>query len=330
MKPVIWGVLGVSTHYQLRVHVPVSMSSELEFRAVASRSLERAREAAARLGIPRAYGSYEELLGDREVEAVYIPLPNHLHAAWVKKAADAGKHVLCEKPFALNAEEAAEAVDHARRRGVLLMEAFMYRMHPQWQRAREIVRTGELGEVHAIHTIFTYSNLDPTNIRNIAEVGGGVLYDIGCYAVSASRFLLDREPLRVVSLVRRDPRFTTDTLTSAILEFDGGARALFTVGSQTHPCQRVQVLGSLGALTVMLAFNAYPDVPEELEVVTSLGTRTIGLPVADQYGLLFDAFSRAVRAGGPVPTDPGDAVANMKVLDAVTRSERSGGWEPVG
>jgi predicted dehydrogenase len=329
MKPVTWGILGVSTHYRLRVHAPLSRSAELTVRAIASRSAERAREAAASFAIPRAYGSYEELLADREVEAVYIPLPNHLHAAWVKKAADAGKHVLCEKPFALNAEEAAEAVDHARRRGVLLMEAFMYRLHPQWQRAREILRTGELGAVHAVHTIFTYANLDPANIRNIAEAGGGALYDIGCYAVSASRFLLDREPLRVAALVRRDPRFSTDALASAILDF-GGARALFTVGTQTFPFQRVQVFGSSGALTVTLPFNAYPDVPEELVVQTSIGTRTIALAVADQYGLLFEAFSRAVRAGGPVPTDPADAVANMKVLDAVTRSERSGGWERVG
>ncbi len=328
MKPVIWGILGVSGHYKLRVHVPLSKSSEVEVRAIASRTAARAQEAAAALGIPRAFGSYEELLADREIEAVYIPLPNDAHASWVKRAADAGKHVLCEKPFAMNAAEAADAIECARRRGVLVMEAFMYKFHPQWQRAREIVRIGELGTIHAVHTTFSYSLADPTNIRNILSDGGGAVYDIGCYAVSAPRFLLGREPSRVTALVRRDPQMKTDVLSSAILDFDG-PRALYTVGTQSFPFQRVEVLGSSGALTVLLPFNAYPDVPERLVVQTGVGERTIYAPICDQYALLFEAFSRAVRAGGPTPVDPADAVANMRVLDALARSERSGGWERV-
>ncbi len=328
MKPVIWGVLSVSGHYILRVHTPLAASSLIDVRAISSRDRRRADEAARRLGIPKAYGSYEELLADKEIEAVYIPLPNDLHASWVKKAADAGKHVLCEKPFAMDAREAEEAIRYAEKKGVLVMEAFMYRFHPIWQRAREIVRTGELGEIHAIQTVFSYSLSDPRNIRNIPANGGGGIPDIGCYAVSSARFLLDREPSRAVSLFHRDPVFKTDILSSAILDF-GRTRALFTVATQTFPAQRVDVFGSGGSLSLPLCFNIYPDVAMELHVTTSLGTRTVTPPPADQYALLFEGFSRAVREGGPVPYPPQDAINNMKVLDTLFRSEKSGHWETV-
>lgn len=329
MKPVVWGILSVSTHYRQRVHTYLSRSPLVEVRAIASRSRDKAAVEAKNLGIPQAYGSYEELLADRAIEAVYIPLPNHMHAEWVKKAADAGKHVLCEKPFAMNAAEAADAIRHAERKGVLLMEAFMYRFHPQWIRAREIMRSGEIGQVHAVHTLFTYMLKDPTNIRNILAAGGGALPDIGCYAVSSARFLLGREPRRVMSLVQRDPTLKTDVLTSGILDF-GGPRCLFTVATQSSAVQRVDVLGSDGTLTVHLPFNAYPDVPLQLTVSTGVGTRTIDNPVADQYVGMYEAFSRAVREGTPVPTLPQDALDNMKVLDALLRSETSGIWEAVG
>jgi predicted dehydrogenase len=328
MKPVVWGVLSVSGHYRLRVHDPVRKSGLMEVRAIASRSAEKAAAAALGLGIPVSYGSYEELLADRSIEAVYIPLPNNLHAEWVKKAADAGKHILCEKPFAMDAGQAAEAVRYARSKGVLLMEAFMYRFHPLWQRAREIVRTGEIGAVNAIHTVFTYSNADPKNIRNIPETGGGGIPDIGCYAVSSTRFLLGREPTRVLSLVHRDPIFETDILSSAVLDF-GVTRALFTVSTQSFPAQRVDVFGSSGSLSLPQCFNIFPDVPAQLHVTTGLGLRTVVLPAVDQYGLLFEEFSKAVRSGGPVPFPPEDAVSNMKVLDAIFRSEKSGSWEKV-
>jgi predicted dehydrogenase len=326
MKPVSWGVLSVSGHYILRVHAPISRSSILEMKAIASRSEQKAAEAARSLGIPKSYGSYEELLADREIEAVYIPLPNHLHAQWVKKAADAGKHILCEKPFAMDAAEAADAVAYAEAKGVLLMEAFMYRFHPLWQRAREIVRTGEIGAIHAIQSVFTYSNTDPRNIRNIPETGGGGIPDIGCYAVSSARFLLQREPVRVIGLIHRDPALKTDTLSSAILDF-GGVRALFTVATQTFPAQRVEVFGSSGSISLPQCFNIFPDVPSEFIVKTQAGPRAVSHPAVDQYALLFEAFSAAVRKGGPVPFPPQDAVANMKVLDALFRSEKSGNWE---
>lgn len=329
MKPVVWGVLSVSAHYKLRVHTPIGKSALIEMRAVASRSRQKAEAASRALGIPKAYGSYEELLADREIEAVYIPLPNHMHAEWVKKAADAGKHVLCEKPFAIDAREAEEAVEHAQKKGVLLMEAGMYRFHPMWQRAREIIQTGELGDIHAIHAIFSYSLADPKNIRNILDVGGGGIPDIGYYTVSSARYLLGAEPQRVVSLVQRDPVLKTDTLSSAILDF-GKTRALFTVATQTFPAQSVQVFGSGGALFIPGCFNIYPDVPVSFTATTGLGARTISFPAVDQYSLLFEGFSRAVREGGPVPFAPQDAVNTMKVIDALFRSEKSGGWVKVG
>jgi predicted dehydrogenase len=209
-----------------------------------------------------------------------------------------------------------------------VMEAFMYRYHPQWKRTRELVKAGEIGPVHSISTIFTYDLKDPHNIRNILAVGGGGIPDIGCYAVSSARYLLGREPERVISLVHRDPVMGTDILSTGILDF-GHARCQFTVGTQTHPWQRVEVVGSGGGITVLLPFNAYPDVPLQISVTTGLGTRQIYTPATDQYVEMFEAFSRAVRDSAPVPTPPRDAIDNMKALDALFKSEKSGGWEKV-
>jgi predicted dehydrogenase len=329
MKPVVWGVLGVSGHFRLRLQLPLRDSPLIELRAVASRSPEKARAAAAEFGMAAAYGSYEELLGDPRIEAVYIPLPNHLHAEWVIKAADAGKHVLCEKPFALNAAQAAEAVAHARAKGVLVMEAFMYKLHPQWRRVKDLLKVGEIGSLVAVQTYFAFNNRDPNNIRNIQSAGGGALYDIGSYAVSSARFILGREPLRVQSLVQRDPEFKTDRLCSAMLDF-GGVRAVFTVSTQSHPHQRVDIVGSNGMITLHLPFNMHPDVPAQVSVATGPRTRELFLGPRDQYTELFEGFSRAVRGEAPLPVEPEDAVLNMRVLDALFRSEKSGAWETVG
>lgn len=328
MKPVIWGVLSAARHFSYRIRPALKGSSTTELAAIASRTLEKAERAAREMSIPKAYGSYEELLADARIEAVYIPLPNHLHAEWVKKAADAGKHILCEKPFGMNAEDTRQSIAHAQEKGVLVMEAFMYRFHPQWRRVRELVAIGEIGAVRAVHAIFCYSNMDPANIRNILAAGGGAIPDIGCYAVSSARFILGREPSRAISLVARDPVFKTDVVSSAILDF-GDARALFTVSTQARPTQSVEVLGTGGAIRVHLPFNASSDVPQEVTVTTGLEARTVQFPVVDQYAVMFDEMSRAIRAGGPVPTDPRDAVDNMKVLDALFRSEKSGAWEKV-
>jgi len=328
MKAVRWGVLGIGKHFVQRVLPGLQGSPLLEVAAVASRDPARARETAGRFGIPSAYGSYEELLADRSLEAVFIALPNHLHAEWVRNSADSGKHVLCEKPLAMDAGQAQASLEHCRKKGVRLMEAFMYRFHPQWRRAFELVRFGEIGALRAVHTGFGYFNADPSNIRNVLDYGGGALLDIGCYAVSVPRLLFQAEPLRVVSLVSRDPALKTDVLSSAILDF-GQGRATFTVGTQVFSHQGVEAVGSGGRIAVEVPFNMYPDRPGRLTVSTGVGTREPQTPAADHYGLEFEAFSRALREDQPVPTPPEDAVANMKVLDALLASERSGGWERI-
>ena len=328
MKPVRWGVLGIGKHFVQRVLPPLQGSAIVEVAAVASRDLGRARETAGRFGIPAAYGSYEDLVADRSLEAVFIALPNHLHAEWIRRAADAGKQVLCEKPLAMDAGQAQACLEHCRKKGVRLMEAFMYRFHPQWRRALELVRIGEIGALRAVHTGFGYSNHDPANIRNVLDYGGGALMDIGCYAVSVARLLFQAEPARVVSLVSRDPVFKTDVLSSAILDF-GQGRATFTVGTQVFSNQGVEAVGTGGRIHVQVPFNMYPDSPARLTVTTGVGEREPVMAAADQYGLEFEAFSRALREDRPVPTPPEDAVANLKVLDALLASERSGGWEKI-
>jgi len=295
---------------------------------IASRDPEKARAASEKYDIPRYYRSYDELLRDSSIEAVYIPLPNHLHLEWIKKSADAGKHIVCEKPLTMNASEAAEAVDYAEQKGVLLMEAFMYRFHPQWTRVRELVMIGHIGDVQAVQTFFSYDNDDPENIRNKLETGGGAILDIGCYAVSVARFIFDAEPLRIVSLAKRDPGFKTDILCSALLDF-GGRHSVFTVGTQIFPFQTVEIVGTGGRIHIDIPFNTYPDVPAVVTVTTSIGTRVLENGPEDHYRTQFERFSEAIRTNRPSPIPSTDALRNMQVLDAFFRSERSGGWEDI-
>jgi len=333
MDPVRWGILSVSDHYGLRIHTPLSHLAEARVVAIASRGAGRAAEAAARLGIPKSYGSYAELIADPEIEAVYMPLPNNLHAEWAAAAMKAGKHVLCEKPVAMDAPQARAMAATAEETGKLLMEAFMYRFHPQWVRAAEIVASGELGDLRAIQSWFTYSNADPSNIRNRTETGGGALYDIGCYAVSSARFLVKAargaaaEPGRALYLADRDPSFGTDVLGTGVLDFGSSLRSTFHIGTQTYPVQRVEAVGTRGSLAVVLPFNAFPDVSLALEVSTGLGTRRVEAGPVDQYGLMFAAVSKAIREGRPAPTPIEDGVGNMAAIDALFRSEKSGTWE---
>ncbi len=334
MERVSWGILSVSGHYKLRVHGPLSRLPEARIAAIASRDRARAESAAAALGIPEAYGSYEELLADPGIDAVYIPLPNDLHAEWAIAALRAGKHVLCEKPMAMDAAQAASMAAAARSSGRLLMEAFMYKFHPQWRRAAEILSSGEIGSPRAIHAWFSYANADPKNIRNKAENGGGALYDIGCYAVSSARFIAAAagigEPERAMALVERDGASGTDVLSSGILDFGpGGPRSSFHVSTRAFPGQRVEALGERGRITIPLPFNMYGDVPAILEVDTGLGSRRLELGPADQYGLMFAAFSKAVREGSPAPYTAEDGIRGMAALDALFRSATSGAWEKV-
>jgi len=306
-------------------------SARCDVRAIASRDLDKARAAAAALGIPVAYGSYEDLLNDEAIDAVYISLPNHLHVPWSIRALEAGKHVLCEKPIGLNTAEAEQLLGTSHRHPQLkVMEAFMYRHHPQWQKVQSLVRTGAIGELRAVQSAFSYHNVDPGNVRNQADIGGGALMDIGCYGVSLSRFLFGAEPARVVSAIARDPVFHTDTLTSALLEFAGG-HASFTCSTQLVPYQRVNVFGTDGRIELEIPFNAPPDAPHRLWVHARGGevTESVVGP-HDQYTIQGDLFSQAIAEDGPVPTPLEDAVANMRTIDALFRSASRGGWEAVG
>jgi predicted dehydrogenase len=331
MKKIRWGVLGAARIARTKVIPAMQRSQECEVIALASRSLENARTAAAALAIPRAYGSYEALLADPDVDAVYNPLPNHLHVPWSIRAAEAGKHVLCEKPIALDADQARTLVAARDRTGVLIQEAFMVRTHPQWRAVREEVRGGRLGELRALEMVFSYFNRDPANVRNVAGIGGGALMDIGCYPVVLSRFLFGEEPRRVIATLDRDPEFGTDRLTSALLEFSGG-HSVFTCSTQLVPFQRMQVLGTRGRIEVEIPVNTPPDRPARLFVddgrdVLGTGVEIRTFEACDQYTLQGDQFARAIREGGPAPVPLEDAVANMEVLDALVRSSRTGAWE---
>ena len=328
MENVKWGVLGVSTHFIKRIMLPMQKSNKVNLYGIASRNREKARATAKRFGIRKAYSGYEELLSDPEIEAVYLPLPNNLHVVWIKKAADHGKHILCEKPLALNAPEAEEAINYAKSKKVLIMEAFMYRFHPQWKRAIELVRIGEIGKINFVQCTFTYNNPDPANIRNKPEMGGGSIYDIGCYAVSTARFIMEREPSRVVSIVERDKEFKTDSRVGGMLDF-GDAHALFSVGTRTYPYQVVEIFGTSGYIRIKIPFNTFSDVPAEVEVSTKIGFRELLTEPVDHYQLEFEAFSAAVREGRDVPVSPADAVNNLKVMDALFRSGERGTWEIV-
>jgi predicted dehydrogenase len=331
MTKVRWGVLGVAKIATKKVIPAMQRGQWSQVTAIASRDLGKARAAAAELGIARAYGSYEELLADPEVEAVYNPLPNHLHVPWSVKAAEAGKHVLCEKPIALSVAGTHELIAARDRTGVRIGEAFMVRSHPQWRRARELAQSGAIGELRAVLAAFSYFNRDPANIRNIADVGGGGLMDIGCYPIQISRFLFGREPSRVCGLFERDPEMKVDRLTSGMLDF-GSGQAVFTCSTQMVPYQRVQILGTKGRVDVEIPFNAPPDQACRIFVddgadLAGASARPESFPACDQYTLQGDEFSRAVREGGDVPTPLEDSIRNMAVIEGMFRSEGSGRWE---
>ena len=333
MEPVRFGIISTAKIGIGKVISGMQKSRHCRIEAIASRDLGRARAAAQALGIPKAYGSYAELLEDPDVEAVYNPLPNHLHVPISIEAAAAGKHVLCEKPIALTAEEAEkliEARDHA---GVLVQEAFMVRYHPQWRRTRELVRAGRIGELRVVQGSFSYMNVDPANVRNQAGIGGGGLYDIGCYPIAAARFLFEAEPTRVAAQIERDPSFRTDRLTSALLAFPTG-QALFVCSTQLVPYQRMQIFGNKGRIEVEIPFNAPPDrrcriFVDDGSQLADASAETMSFDVIDQYALQGDAFAQAIREGTPLEFPLETAVQNMRVVDAIFRSGRSGRWEQV-
>jgi predicted dehydrogenase len=329
-----WGVISTAKIGVEKVIPGMRKSRFARVAAIASRDVEKAKQAAAALGIPTAHGSYEALLADPTIEAIYNPLPNHLHVPWTVRAMEAGKHVLCEKPIALHAAEAEKLVEARARTGKQVLEAFMVRQHPQWLKTRELIRAGRIGEVGVVQTALCYYNVDPNNIRNRADIGGGSLYDVGCYAIATARFLFGIEPLRAVSLIDRDPQMHTDRLTSGIVEFSQGRRLVFTSSTQLARYQRVQVLGTKGRIEVEIPMNAPPDQPtrifiDDASTLDGSGIVTEVFPICDQYSLQADEAVRFFRGEIPAAFPIEDAVRNMAVIDALYRSGGSGKWEAV-
>ena len=326
MSKVRWGVLSTAHIGTATVIPAMQQGAYCEIAAIASRDLEKAEAEAQRLGIPTAYGSYEELLADSQIDAIYNPLPNHLHVPWSIRALEAGKHVLCEKPIAPTVAEAQQLLDAARQHPDLkVMEAFMYRFHPQWQLARQMVREGRIGTLRSIDSFFSYYNDDPQNIRNIADVGGGGMLDIGCYNVSLSRFIFGAEPQRVSGIVEYDPQMKTDRLASGILDFGQGT-ATFTCSTQLAPYQRVNIFGTTGRIEIEIPFNAPANRPCKMWFQHGNELEEILLDTCNQYTLQGDQFSQAILNNTAVPTPLEDAIANLRVIEAVIRSAKSGAW----
>lgn len=331
MRKLRFGVLSTAKIAREKVIPPMQRTERCEVVALASRDLARGREVAGRLGIRTVYGSYEELLADPAIEAVYIPLPNHLHVPWSIKAAEAGKHVLCEKPIGITAADARSLIEARDRTGVRIQEAFMVRTHPQWLRAREIVEEGRLGELKAIYGHFSYHLTDPKNIRNVLGWGGGGLLDIGCYPITTSRLVTRAEPRRVAALLERDPEMGIDRLGSVLLDFPG-VQAIFTYATQLAPRQTMQLIGTRGRLEVEIPFNAPVDRPCRLLIYdgAELGLKvveTIEIPTCDQYGVMADAFAASIQDGTPQPVPLEDSLSNMRVIEAVLRAAESGRFE---
>jgi predicted dehydrogenase len=328
-----WGVISGARIADRKVIPAIQRSGKGVVEAIASRSEARAKELAGRHRIPRAYGSYEALLGDPEIDAIYNPLPNHLHVEWTIAALEAGKHVLCEKPLGMSAAEVERLRDV--RPDLHLMEAFMVRYHPQWLRARELARSGRIGELRAVHVFFSFWNRDPDNIRNVPAFGGGALMDIGCYGIVSGRFLFEAEPKRVVALIDRDPEFGTDRLSSAMADFGEGRHLSFLASTQLAAHQRVTACGTKGRIEIVVPFNAPPT--ETTRILIDDGSRLGGassveerLAPIDQYAEEADAFARAILGEEPPRYGREDAVRNMRILDALYRSAAAAGWEPTG
>jgi predicted dehydrogenase len=332
-RKVRWGILGTAAVAVKKVVPAMQQGDWSEVSAIASRDIAKASQAARRLGIPKAYGSYEELLADAEIEAVYNPLPNHLHVPWTTNAAAAGKHVLCEKPIALEVEEARQLLAVRDRTGVKIQEAFMVRTHPQWLATLALIKSGRIGTLRVINGFFSYFNRDPQNIRNKLEIGGGALLDIGCYPISMSRFIFGAEPRRVLGLIERDPETGIDRLTSALLDFPAG-QASFTCGTQLAPYQRMQICGTLGRIEVEIPFNAPVDKPTRIFIhngsdLAGNNPEVKEFAICDQYTIQGDLFSRAIRENSEQAIPLEDAVRNMATIDALFRSASAGKWEAV-
>ena len=329
MKKIRWGIISTASIGVAKVIPGMLKSSELEVAAISSRKLSTAKSWAAKLGIPKAYGSYEEMLADPDIDAVYNPLPNHLHVPLTLAAAKAGKHVLCEKPIAITAKEATRLRKIPKK--IIVAEAFMVRHALQWLEARRRVKAGEIGEVRAIQVMFSYFNRDAANVRNMADIGGGGLLDIGCYPITVSRYIFGAEPTRVAATIDYDPKFKTDRLVGGLADFGKGRHLSFTVSTQLAPFQRVQIMGTKGRIEVEIPFNAPPDKPNRIFVQgmdMNVG-EWISLPVTDQYMLEAEAFGRVIRKEEKHVWGIEDAIQSMKIIDAFFKAGKTGKWEKV-
>ncbi|MCC9625450.1 Gfo/Idh/MocA family oxidoreductase [Thalassospira sp. MA62] len=329
-----WGVISTAKIGTEKVIPAMQQSEKLEILAIAGRDLEKTRKVGENLRIPRVYGAYEELLADPSIDAIYNPLPNHLHVEWTIKALEAGKHVLCEKPIGLDTDDAKRLIDARDKSGKHVLEAFMIRHHPQWLEARKIIESGQIGDVTAVQSTFTYYNADPNNVRNKKDIGGGGLLDIGCYCIVGPRYLTAREPVRVVSLMDKDPKFGTDRLVSGMLDFGSGLQASFVCGTQSAAVQRVHVLGTEGRIEIMMPFNPIPENPAIIRVAGQKqpgldDAREIKFPITNHYTLQGDAATAIFKGESPVDYPIEDAIANMQILDAMNRSAKTGSWEMV-
>lgn len=332
MSRLKWGILSTANIGLKRILPAIEAGTRGELFAIASREQAKAKEIAARFGIPRHYGGYQALLDDPDVEAIYNPLPNHLHVEWTVKALKAGKHVLCEKPIALNAEQAAAIVRARDESGCKVLEAFMVRWHPQWQKVREWVRAGRIGSVGAIQSAFLFTTRDPKNVRNQADIGGGALYDVGCYPIVTARYVFGAEPERVIALIDRDPAMGVDRLTSGMLAFPGGKQLVFSSALQLAAYQRVTILGSEGRIDLAVPFT--PMLDHACRISLDSGKSLDGssavvetLSAVDQYALQCDGAVAVFRGEGEQEFPIEDAIATMRVIDALYRSARTGAWE---
>lgn len=324
-----WGVMGTAKIGVEKVIPGMKKAENVELVGIASRDRAKAKDAAKKLGFPKSYATYDELIHDPEIEAVYIPLPNDLHVAWSVKAAEAGKHVLCEKPLSMNVQDIKRLIRTRDKTGRKIAEAFMVHTHPQWLKARELTHTSEFGELRAIAGFFSYNNRDPKNIRNSKEHGGGGIFDIGTYPIHTSRFIFGEEPKRVCALVENDPNFKVDRLVSVIMEFPSG-QAIFTSSTQIVPYQRMQFFGTKRRLEIEIPFNAPEDRKTKLFLdtgdLTGGSIETIEIPVCDQYAVQGEEFSRAILEDSKPAVTLEDSLANMKVIEAIFRSGETGKW----
>jgi len=329
MDNISWGILSTAKIGIEKVIPAMEKSKLCKISAIASRNPDSARKAADKLNISKAYGTYEELLADPEIQAIYIPLPNHLHVPWSIKCLEAGKHVLCEKPIAMDATQANELLEISKNYPDLkIMEAFMYRFHPQWIKAKQLVSDGAIGKIKTIQSFFSYFNNDSRNIRNQRELGGGGLMDIGCYCISLSRFIFDAEPLRVFGIIDFDSQFKVDILASGILDFEKGT-STFTCSTQLNPYQRVNILGTEGCIEIEIPFNAPPDKKCRTFILNDKDIKEVAFDICDQYTIECELFSNAILNNTDVPTPLEDAVANMKVIDAIFESAKNNLWSKI-